>query len=361
MNHPLIQLTLAAIKEYLREPGAIFWSFGFPILMAIGLGVAFSGNQEIVHGVALVPGNDVNDTLVKTRLFHNDAVTDTTVSKEFSGKHGKTRYIFHVTDWEEAELMLKRGKISAILTEKNNDIQYHYDPVSPEGELIQMQLSNYFATGSLGRNTDNIQPIDTKGLRYIDFLIPGLISMGIMMSIMWGVCYSLIEKRSKKLLRRMVATPMKKAHYLFSQITSRVIVTLLEIIIILVFAHYFFGILVQGSIIALFAIFIAGNLCFFGFSILISSKTANTQVGNGLISFVTTPMLVLSGIFFSYQNFPDWAVSIIKFLPLTILVDDLRSIVNEGAGFFNILDGFAILSVTGILTFFIGLRMYRWY
>ncbi len=361
MNHPLFRLTIAAIKEYLREPGAIFWSFGFPILMAIGLGVAFSGNQEIVHGVALVPGNETSDTLVNSRLLNNHTVKDTTVVREFSGKQGVTRYIFHITSWDEAEIMLKRGKISSILTEKNNAIQYHYDPVSPEGELIQMQLSNFFATGSLGRNTESIEPIDTKGLRYIDFLIPGLIAMGIMMSIMWGVCYSLIEKRSKKLLRRMVATPMKKAHYLISQITSRIIVTLLETIIILIFAHYFFGILVQGSILALFAVFIAGNLCFFGFSILISSRTANTQVGNGLISFVTTPMLVLSGIFFSYQNFPDWAVSIIKFLPLTILVDDLRSIVNEGAGFLNILDGFAILSVTGTLTFFIGLRMYKWY
>jgi ABC-type multidrug transport system permease subunit len=128
-----------------------------------------------------------------------------------------------------------------------------------------------------------------------------------------------------------------------------------------VFAHYFFGIIVQGSLLALFIVFVAGNFCFFGLSILISSKTANTQVGNGLISFVTTPMLVLSGIFFSYQNFPDWAVSIIKFLPLTILTDDLRSIINEGAGVLNIIDGFAILSVLGMISFLTGLRMYRWY
>jgi ABC-type multidrug transport system permease subunit len=361
MNQSLVQLTLAAIKEYLREPGAIFWSFGFPILMAIGLGVAFSGNQEIVHGVALVPGDQLNDTLVKTRLLNNSEISDTIIEKEFEKKHGKTKYVFHITSWEKAEVMMKRGRISAILTEKNNNIQYHYDPLSPEGELIQMQLSNYFASGSLGRNTENIQPIETKGLRYIDFLIPGLLGLGIMMSIMWGVCYSLIEKRSKKLLRRMVATPMKKSHYLLSQITSRVIVTFLETIILLVFAHYFFGIIVQGSLLALFIVFVAGNFCFFGLSILISSKTANTQVGNGLISFVTTPMLVLSGIFFSYQNFPDWAVSIIKFLPLTILTDDLRSIINEGAGVLNIIDGFAILSVLGMISFLTGLRMYRWY
>lgn len=361
MNYPLIRLTLAAITEYLREPGAIFWSFGFPILMAIGLGVAFSGNQDVIHGVGLVPGNEITDTVVKTRLFDNHPVQDTTITKAFEGKNGSTRYIFHVTSWDEAEIMLKRGKISAILTEKENDVFYHYDPVSPEGEVIQMQLSNYFATGSLGRNMENIRPIDSKGLRYIDFLIPGLIGLGIMMSIMWGVCYPLIEKRSKKLLRRMVATPMKKSHYLISQITSRVIVTFLETVIILVFAHYFFGIIIQGSYLALLAIFIAGNLCFFGLAILISSKTANTQVGNGLISFVTTPMLVLSGIFFSYQNFPDWTVSIIKFLPLTILTDDIRSIVNEGAGFFTILDGFTILSVFGIVTFLIGLRTYKWY
>ena len=129
----------------------------------------------------------------------------------------------------------------------------------------------------------------------------------------------------------------------------------------MIFAYFFFGVVIQGSIAALVLIFLAGNIAFFGMAILISSRTSNTQVGNGLISLITTPMMVLSGIFFSYQNFPPWAVSVIRFLPLTKFTDEVRGIVNEGAGILNVLDGVAVLGMFGVVSFFIGLRVYKWF
>jgi ABC-type multidrug transport system permease subunit len=112
---------------------------------------------------------------------------------------------------------------------------------------------------------------------------------------------------------------------------------------------------------ALILVLLSGNMAFFGLSILISSRTANTQVGNGLISLITTPMMVLSGIFFSYQNFPPWAINVIKFLPLTKFTDEVRGIVNEGAGFMDSIDGIIILMAFGALTFFSGMKVYKWY
>lgn len=361
MNHPFIQLTIAQIKEFFREPGAVFWSFGFPILMAFGLGIAFSGKKEIMHGVAVIPGFSIENTIVKMVFFDGGNVKDTIIEKKFENINGKTRYVFHVTTWNKAEILLKRGIISAILTEEQNRITYHYDPLNPEGELIQVQLSKFFESGNLGQNYGTIEPLNRKGLRYIDFLIPGLLSMGIMMSVMWGVCYALIEKRSKKLLRRMVATPMIKAHFLMATWASRLILTFVDSVVLLVFAHFFFQITIQGSIVALILLLFSGNIAFFGLSILISSRTANTQVGNGLISFITTPMLVLSGIFFSYQNFPSWAIPVIKVLPLTKFTDGVRGIINEGEGLIGSLDGIFILGLFGVLTFFIGMKMYKWY
>jgi ABC-type multidrug transport system permease subunit len=361
MNHPFIQLTIAQIKEFFREPGALFWSFGFPILMALGLGVAFSGKKEIMHGVAVIPTESGQVYIVKKALLDDRNISDTIIERKFENENGRTRYIFHITSWKKAELLMKRGIINAIISEDENGLTYHYDPLNPEGELIQVQLSNFFRTGSLGQDTGSIRPLKTLGMRYIDFLVPGLLTMGIMMSVMWGVCYALIEKRSKKLLRRMVATPMKKAHFLLATWASRLILTCFDSVILLIFARYFFELKIQGSITALVLILLSGNIAFFGLSILISSRTANTQVGNGLISFITTPMMVVSGIFFSYQNFPSWVIKLIKFLPLTKFTDETRSIINEGAGLLDSMDGIAILCLFGVLTFIAGLRVYKWY
>jgi ABC-2 type transport system permease protein len=361
IKHPFLILTISHLKEFVREPGSMFWSFGFPILMAIGLGLAFSGKKEIMHGVALIPSSNTHEVLVRNTFFNGTAPLDTLIEKRFENENGSTRYIFHITDWKNAEIMMKRGLITSILTEETGRIIYHYDPLNPEAELVQIQLSNFFKTGNLGRDTESIKPLKTLGMRYIDFLIPGLMTMGVMMSIMWGVCYSLIEKRSKKLLRRMVATPMKKTDFMTSYWASRLLLTIFDTTVLLVFGYFFFGVVIQGSIAALVLIFLAGNIAFFGMAILISSRTSNTQVGNGLISLITTPMMVVSGIFFSYQNFPPWAVNVIKILPLTKFTDEVREIINEGAGIFDVLDGVAILGAFGILTFFIGLRVYKWF
>lgn len=359
IKSPLFELTWAHIREYLREPGALFWSFGFPVLMAIGLGFGLSGKKEIVRSVAIVP--NPGDTLFSQSLGVLPGMTDTTIERSTTGLTGSTHYIFKITSWEQAEVMVKRGLVAAIMTEKNNQPIFHIDPTNPEGELLQIQMENYFKTGSFYENKGTFAMLDKKGLRYIDFLIPGLLSMGIMMSVMWGVCYSLIEKRSKKLLRRMIATPMRRSHFLLSQWLSRILITLIEMILILYVAKLFFDIEVQGSTLAALGLFITGNFCFFGLAILISSRTANTQVGNGLVSFVTTPMMVLSGIFFSYQSFPDWAIIIIKLLPLTMLTDALRAVINEGAGFSTTIVSMGVMTLIGIFTFLIGKRMYKWY
>jgi ABC-type multidrug transport system permease subunit len=361
MKHPLLQLTLAHIKEYLREPGAMFWSFGFPILMALGLGLAFSGKKEIVHGVAVVPSYNMSDSLISNTLLNGMDLNDTIIEKKFKSDYSNTKYIFHITSWNNASLLMKRGQVSSIITIINDTITFHSDPLNPEAELIGIQLDKYFKTGNPGSFEGKLEPLNAKGLRYIDFLIPGLLGMGIMMSVMWGICYSLIEKRSKKLLRRMVATPMRKSHFLLSHWASRIMMMAFETLILLLFSKYFFKIEIQGSIFALILLLLAGNFCFFGLSILLSARTSNMQLGNGLISIITTPMMVVSGIFFSYQNFPPWAIKVIKIFPLTQLVDGIRSVINEGAGMFEILNSILILSLSGLICFTIGMRIYKWY
>jgi ABC-2 type transport system permease protein len=373
-RHQLFQLISAHFKEITREPGVLFWGILFPIAMSFGLGLAFSKKADTVRKVAYVITSEVGkeDTVsIIQPFFLNKAERIDSTDKESSyykiamhdTKLGNSTFLIQKMDWESAIIELKRGSLNVILTEKNNAIDYHFDPANPDAQLTHLLLSRYFNRNEVEENVnaENIEPLTLQGTRYIDFLIPGLIAMGIMMSSMWGLSYGMIEKRSKKLLRRMVATPMKKSNFLISLFVVRMGMNFVEALLLFIFAFFAFDIRIQGSVSALIAIFIASNIAFAGIAVFISSRTAKTEIGNGLINFVVFPMMLLSGIFFSYHNFPDWSIPYIQKIPLTLVADAIRSIFIEGAGFSQITFPFAILSAIGIFFFGAGLKIFKWY
>lgn len=373
-KNQFFQLILAHIKEIIREPGVLFWGILFPILMSVGLGLAFARKTDMVRKVAYIVANGNEkgkpDTLIQTLLINSaDASMDSgkrppeykiTVKDD---KLGNTTFILQQMDWQSAMVKLKRGSLNLILTEKDNKFEYHFDPVNPDAQLSHLLLSRIIDKKDIScqKSDEYIEPLTLQGTRYIDFLIPGLIAMGIMMSSLWGLSYGIIEKRSKKLLRRMIATPMKRSNLLISLIAVRTAMNFIEASLLFIFSYFAFNIRVQGSISALLAIFIASNIAFAGVSVFISSRTAKTEIGNGLINFVVFPMMLLSGIFFSYHNFPDWSIPYIQKLPLTMVADGIRSIFIEGAGFAQITIPLAILSALGIIFFALGLKIFRWY
>jgi ABC-2 type transport system permease protein len=380
MNSPfrykqLIQLILAHFRQIIREPGVLFWGIIFPILMSLGLGIAFTKKADVFRDVAWIemqngPANNQPVSLIKTFLETHRAKAekdkDGAVSYRITipdDKLGNTTFTFRIMDWQKAMILLKRGNLTMIIGEKNGQIDYHFDPLNPDAQLIYLKLSNLFQNPSVLQLNSNasIKPLTVTGTRYVDFLVPGLIAMGVMMSIMWGISYEIIDNRSKKLLRRMVATPMKKSHYLIALITVRLGMNFVESGLLFLFTWLAFGIRVQGSIPALLTIFMAGNIAFAGIAIFMSSHTAKTEIGNGLINLVSMPMMVLSGIFFSYHNFPEWSSSIIQKFPLTMLADGIRSVFIEGAGFAEITIPSLILAGMGIIFFVTGLKIFRWH
>ncbi len=359
------ELLLIQFKEFFREPAALFWSFIFPILISLALGFAFTDKPSVFQKAAVVFTNKTDTSLLNTFL-EKKCVKKTvpTLAYEIAidNQHfGKTTTQFLICSWQEGETKMKRGEISIILTEENGKVLYHFDPANSSARLAYIGISSMLEGKNLVSDQAEIKPLESKGTRYVDFLIPGLLTMGIMSSCLWGISYGLIEKRSKKLLRRMVATPMKKSWFMITMFTSRYVFTLLETIVLLAFAHVVFGVTMQGSWLAFAAIIISGSFFFMGLSILLASRTSNPQVGNGLISSITMPMMLLSGIFFSYSNFPDFIIPIIKYLPLTLFTDSLRSIINEGAGILEVIVPLCILTFTGLITFVGGLKIYKWY
>jgi ABC-type multidrug transport system permease subunit len=351
------QLISVIFKEFLRNPGIIFWSILFPILMAWGLGLAFTKQDQLIRNVAWVQSIESKSVLRSDAVENGESLTIVAGGENA----GITNYRMIPVSMEEAIQMIKKGKATLIVDESSKDIKYHFDSNNPEAQLAYLHITNYIQNPDQSKAQTDIQPIEGKGARYIDFLIPGLIAMNIMFSCMWGISYNLIDKRIKKLLRRMMATPMKKSAFMTAQFFARIGLTAMEIAIILLFAYLYFGISIQGGFMPFFVLFIGGNIAFTGIAVFVSSRTSNTQIGNGLINLVTMPMMILSGIFFSYHNFPDWVITFIEKLPLTLLADSIRSVFNEGTQLIEILPVFGALSLIGMFFFIIGIKIYKWY
>ncbi len=370
----LWQLTIALFREIIREPGVLFWGILFPILMSLGLGLAFTKKTDAVRKVAIISytgnsdlsHNSVIDGFLKSKCEKNPSKLKDAWHWKYAIKDeklGNSIFLFYNMKWDDAMKLLKRGTINVLLVGSKDSVEYHFDPMNSDAELTYLKLSSIVGKGEMMSDKGNseIKPLTVTGTRYIDFLVPGLITMGVMMSCMWGISYGIIEKRSKKLLRRLVATPMKKSHFLIALITVRVIMNIIESVVLLIFALITFRMTIQGDITALILTYLAGNIAFAGIAVFVSSHTSNTEVGNGLINFVVFPLMILSGIFFSYQNFPDWSIGVIKYLPLTMMTDGIRSIFNEGAGYHEVAGPILILTTIGVLFFSAGLKIFKWH
>lgn len=366
----LWQLTIALFREIIREPAVLFWGIVFPILMSLGLGLAFTRKGDVIRKVALITDSGIYQNQAVTSFLEERSEKNPDDDKTWQyrfeipdEKLGNSVFLFYDMNWEEAMKLLKRGTMNVLIAATVDSVEYHFDPMNSDAELTYLKLSNVIGNGEISDepSKSEIRPLTVTGTRYIDFLVPGLITMGVMMSCMWGISYGIIEKRSKKLLRRLVATPMRKSHFLVALIAVRIVMNIIESLALLIFALVVFKMKIQGDITSLMLVYIAGNIAFAGLAVFVSSHTSNTEVGNGLINFVVMPMMVLSGIFFSYQNFPDWSHGFIKALPLTMMTDSFRSIFNEGSGITDVFLPILIMTATGIAFFTAGLKIFKWH
>ncbi len=366
MNKPFFQLVLIHFREFYREPGILFWGIGFPVLMAWILGIAFTTKSDVIQNVALIENQQNQNQQFRSFLQTTQTEIDKNSAKKYSillkdETFGNTKLVFIPTTRDQALVSMKRGIVAVIIEEKSNALDYQFDPKNPEARLLYMQLTQAINNSQKTIDNAKISPISEVGMRYIDFLVPGLLAMGIMNSCFWGVGYSLVDMRSKKLLRRLVATPMKKTTFLISMFAARFALGLIEALVLCVFVFYVFDIAVSGSILALFLIYIAGYMGFAGLSFFIASRTSKTQIVNAYMNALSMPMMFLSGVFFTYHHFPDWAILIIQKLPLTMLADSIRSIFVEGAGLKNIMFEFIALSSVGVIFTAASIKMYKWH
>ena len=353
MNRPFFNLVALQFKEFFREPEIIFWAFLLPIILSWLLGVAIGSGGSTAGTVAVIESPEA------TAGYWDSWIARV---RERAREDGGIDVLILTRD--EAISSLKKGEISLFIERvgESDAVRYSFDPRSSEARMAHLTLERSIDGARSGiAPSSEVAALEIQGTRYVDFLVPGLLAMDIMSSSIWGIGWALIEIRIKKLLRRMAATPMHKSMFLGSYFFTRLMVNVLEFLALFLFVHFYFGVEIQGSVPALIAIFIAGNMAFAGLSILMSSRTANPRVGNGLINAISFPMMLLSGIFFSYHNFPEWAIPIVRKLPLTMLADSMRSIFNEGAGFSEVALSVFALAAVGSLFFYAGMKIYKWY
>lgn len=338
------QLITVRFKEYLREPEALFWSFGFPILLALGLGIAFRSKPADVVHVAVVSTGARSDHLAATLRADKELAVD-------------------VLPADSAQAALRTGRVALVVAPSTSDaVLYTYDDTRPDSRTARLVVNDAIQRG--GGRADPVSVGDRfvreKGSRYIDFLVPGLIGMTIMGGGIWGIGYSIVDQRRKNLLKRLIATPMSRAEYLGSYIASRLVLLAIEVGVLLGSTILIFGVPMRGSLATVAAIIILSALAFGGFGLLIASRSKTIEGVSGLMNLSMLPMWVLSGVFFSSENFPRVIQPFIKALPLTATNDALRANMLRGTELPALWPQFAVLLAWTIVCFVVALRIFRW-
>lgn len=343
VRHPIIELTLARFREFLREPEAVFWTFIFPILLAAGLGLAFRSRpaDNVKVGVLESPRRAQMEALLR----------------------GDSSVTIQVLDDSAAARALRVGEIALLIAPGPSDtVEYRYDPARGEARSGQLIVDRV-----LQRNAGAVRAvpvrdahISERGSRYIDFVVPGLLGMNIMGSSVWGIGFAIVDARRKRLLKRFVATPMRRPHYLMSFLLMRLTLMVVEVGVITAFAATVFDVPLRGALWQLALVAVTAALAFGGIGLLIAARAKTIEGASGLMNIVMLPMWVGSGVFFSASNFPDAVQPFIQSLPLTAAVDAFRANMLQGGEWSAVGPELLILAIWFTLPFVAALRTFRW-
>jgi ABC-2 type transport system permease protein len=353
-HSPLLALYLSRLREFYRQPARLFWVYGFPTLLAMGLGVAFRNPAAPTVQADLVESQGTEQKI-------KDAVE--TWNKQRSGSD--PIFTIKVNPKEEALRRLRTGRTPLVVeASPSGSVIYHYDPTRPEAPAARAEVDSVLQRAA-GRKdpvpTDDVRKAEPGG-RYIDFLIPGLIGQNTMAGGLWGVGFLLVNFRIGKLLKRFAATPMPRRDFLMAILLARLTFLIPDEAVLLGMGVIFFKMPIVGSLWLVVLIEIIGGLAFAGIGLLIAARAQSTETVSGLMNLVMLPMWIFSGLFFSSERFPSVIQPLIQALPLTQLLNALRRVMLEGATLFDgdILMALAILTAWGVVTFTLALRWFRW-
>jgi ABC-2 type transport system permease protein len=334
------------MKELRREPEVIFWVFGFPILLALGLGIAFRDKPADRTSVVIVSGAGAEKAL--SMIQHSPA------SASIRGD---------LVDESTALRGFRLGKYDLVVRpDEKGGYQYRYDPARPESLLARSIVDDALQTMAGRKNpvSTSIVTSSEPGSRYIDFLIPGLLGMNLMNGALWGIGFAIVDMRQRKLLKRFVATPLRRSDFLLALLSSRFVLMLIEVALLLGFGVIAFHMRILGSLWSILLIGAIGAISFCALGLLTASRAQKIETASGIMNLVMMPMWIFSGVFFSGERFPAAVQPLIKALPLTALNDALRATILEGASLASQSGRIVVMGFWAVLTFALALRWFRW-
>ena len=339
----LYHLTRARVMEFAREPEAVFWTFFFPVIMSVALGIAFSGDESAPIPVAVEAGGS-SDSLAAVL----------TASKRIEAD---------VLSAENARGALRRGDVGVIVAiAADGTLRYRYDRARDDSRHARLVIDDVLqrAAGRRDVRATSEEVITEKGSRYIDFLIPGLIGLNLLSTGLWFVGYTAVKMRTDRLLKRFATTPVRRSHFMLSFMLGRLAFLAGELLVVLTFARLAFQVPMRGSVLLVVFIAALGAFTFSGIGLLIASRARTIEGVQGLLNLVSVPMWIMSGVFFSAAHFPDVMQPFIQALPLTALNNALRAVMLDGAGIVDIAGSIANLSLWGATTLAAAVALFRW-
>lgn len=349
MNKPgqyssLRELTAVRAREFLREPEAVFWTFMFPVLLAIGLGIAFRNKPADVVPVGVV-----------STTGSGSLITSLKASPALSVREMPTL--------DSALAAMRNGSLAFVVAPRGDSgVEYRFDDTRPDARLARLLVDDAIQRGAGRRDatptTDSL--VRAAGSRYIDFVIPGLLGMNIMGGSIWGVGFAIVDMRRKRLLKRLVATPMSRGEFLAAFVASRLTLLLIEVVVVLGFGYFALGVPQRGSLLQLTLVTLMSALSFGALGILIASRAKTIEGAQGLMNAAMVPMWVLSGVFFSHDRFPAVFQPFIRALPLTATNDALRATMLRGDGWSVIAPQMAVMAVWALACGWLALKLFRW-
>jgi len=343
--HPLAQIVLSRLREFYREPEALFWVYGFPILMVVGLGIAFR-NQPV-------------------ESIHVDVQSGPQAQRVVDALAEQLKFVAQIVTPEKARLDLRNGRAAIVISAAESSeagYDYLFDPSRPDSVLARNAVDDALQRAAGRKDVIEVREhtFEEPGGRYIDFLVPGLLGMSLMGGGMWGVGFVTVDMRIRKLLKRFLATPMRRSDFLAGIMLSRLLFMVPEVLVLLVFARVAFGVVIYGSLLNVVLLVMLGATTFAGLGLLVASRARTLEAVSGLMNLVMLPMWMLSGIFFSSERFPSAVQPFIKVLPLTALNEALRGVMQEGAALGDLLPQIGLLAAWAVVSFVLALRWFRW-
>lgn len=335
----LWQLTLVRIREFTREPEAVFWAIFFPIVLTVALGVAFSGESTEVIPVA---------------------TSSPTLAEALRQEPSLGLYELGEAD---AVAALRSGRVVLFAAPTpDGSVVYRYDDTNPDGRAARVLVDRAVqrAAGRVDPRPVRDDLLREAGSRYVDFVVPGLVGLGIMSNAVWGIGFSIVDSRRRKLTKRLIATPMSRAYYLLSFLAWRMMILVVEVGVPIAFGVLAFGVPVRGRLADLIVLSVIASLTFSALGLLIAARPRTIEAVSGLVNLVQVPMWILSGVFFSAERFPDAVQPLIRALPLTAVIDALRGHMLQGAGLVQLAPQLGTLAAWLVVCFALALKLFRW-